>query len=115
MLDNESEIAVAEATEWFFDDRLPIWVGLGNGSIRREPEFMLDYRGVPLSGDHPDDGSWMLDGDAVTGLLNTMQTPLKATGFIHTGVIDRSVRAHLAPTHSRRRVIQRVGRDRCQR
>jgi hypothetical protein len=94
MLDNESEIAVAEATEWFFDDRLPIWVGVGNGSIRREAEFILHYWGVVLSGDHPDGASWRLDGDAVTGLLNTMQTPLKAHGFTHTEVIDRSVRAH---------------------
>jgi len=94
MSDNETETVTAEVAEWFFDDYLPTWVGVGSGAIDTGPDFILDYWGVPLYYYHPDGGQWALDGDAVAGLLDTTHTRLKANGFTHTVVVDRSVRAY---------------------
>lgn len=94
MSDSESETATAEVTEWFFNDYLPTWVGVGNRTIDKGADFILDYWGVPLYDYHPHGGSWMLDGDGATGLLDTMHTSLKANGFTHTEVVDRAVRTY---------------------
>jgi hypothetical protein len=94
MSDDETETTAAEVTEWFFEGYVPTWVGVSNGTIDKGPEFILNYWGVPLYDYRPDGGSWMLDGDGVTGMLDTMQTPLKAHGFTHTEVVDRAVRAY---------------------
>ena len=94
MSNNETETAAAEVTEWFFEDFVPTSVGVFNGTIDKGPDFILNYWGVPLYDYQPDGGSWMLDGDGVTGLLDTMQSALKANGFTHTEVIDRAVRAY---------------------
>jgi NTF2-like protein (DUF6841) len=94
MSDNESETVTAEVAEWFFDDYLPTWVSVGNGAIDQGPEFILNYWGVPLYYYHPDGGQWALDGDGVTGLLNTTHTRLKANGYAYTDVVDQAVRAY---------------------
>lgn len=94
MFDNETETVTAEVSEWFFDDYLPTWVGVGNGAIGKGPGFILHYWGVPLYDYHPDGGQWALDGDSVAGLLNTTHTRLKASGYVYTEVVDRAVRAY---------------------
>ena len=94
MSNNETETTAAEVTEWFFQDYVPTSVGVFNGTIDKGPDYILNYWGVPLYDYQPDGGSWMLDGDGVTGMLDTMQTALKADGFTHTEVIDRAVRAY---------------------
>jgi hypothetical protein len=94
MSDNETEAVTAEVVEWFFGDYLPTWVGAASGAIDKGPRFILDYWGVPLYDYHPDGGQWALDGDAVTELLNTTHTRLKANGYIYTEVVDRTFRAY---------------------
>jgi hypothetical protein len=94
MSDKETETVTAEVTEWFFDDYLPTWVGVGNGTVEKGPGFILDYWGVPLCYCHPDGGRWEPDGDSVTGLLDAMHTRLKASGYAYTEVIDRAVRTY---------------------
>jgi hypothetical protein len=94
MSDKEIETVTAEVAKWFFDDYLPTWVGVGNRSIDKGPEFILNYWGVPLYKYHPDGGQWALDADSVTGLLNTTHTRLRASGYAYTDVVDRAVRAY---------------------
>jgi len=94
MLDNETRKTTTEVAEWFFNDYLPTWVGVGSGAIDRGPDFILDYWGVPLYDCHPDGGNWALDGDSVTGWLDITHTRLKANGFAHTEVMDQVVRAY---------------------
>ena len=51
MTDNATELESSirdEVTQWFFDDYLTTWIGVGAGTIARGPEFILDYWGVPL-------------------------------------------------------------------
>jgi hypothetical protein len=94
MLDNETQRTTTEVTEWFFNEYLPTWVGVGSGAIDRGPDFILDYWGVPLYDCHPDGGDWALDGDTVTGWLDATHTRLKANGFTRTEVMDQVVRAY---------------------
>ncbi len=94
MSDNETEALTAEVTEWFFDDYLPTWIGVGSGAIDSGPEFILDFWGVPLYDYHPNGGQWALDGEGVTGFLNKTHTRLKADGYARTDVVDRAVRAY---------------------
>src|SRR5215469_14203598 len=89
MSDNETQTITAEVTEWFFEDYLPTWVGIGKGAIDKGPEFILDYWGVPLFDYHPDGGQWALDG-----LLNVTHTRLKANSYAYTEVVDRAVRLY---------------------
>ena len=74
MSDNETEAVRTEVAAWFFDDYLPMWVGVANGVIDSGTGFILDYWGVPIYDYHPDGGGWALDGDAVTG-MSTSRTP----------------------------------------
>ncbi len=94
MSDNETVTVTAEVAEWFLDDYLPTWVGVGSRDIDRGPEFILNYWGVPLYKYHPDGGQWALDADSVVGLLNTTHTRLKANGYAYTNVVDQAVRAY---------------------
>jgi hypothetical protein len=94
MPDNETEAVAAEVTEWFFEDYLPTWVGIGNGSIAKGPGFILDYWGVPLYDWRPDGGQWALDSESVTGLLNATHTRLEANGYAYTEVVDRAVHTY---------------------
>jgi hypothetical protein len=80
-----------EVTRWFFDDYLPLLVGVGSGTIARGPEFILDYWGVPLHYCTPDGGKWLLDGAAVVGLLERSYSRLRAQGYSNTAVPDRNV------------------------
>ncbi|MFJ2187008.1 alpha/beta fold hydrolase [Kitasatospora sp. NPDC087861] len=80
-----------EVTQWFFDDYLPTWVGVGSGAIPRGPEFILDYWAVPLHHSSPASREWLLDSEAVIGLLESNQAPLKAQGYSYTAVPDRRV------------------------
>jgi hypothetical protein len=79
MSHNETENVTAEVTEWFFEDYLPTWVGVGNRAIGTGPGFILNYWGVPLYDYHPDGGQWALNGDSVVGFLNTTHTGCKPT------------------------------------
>jgi hypothetical protein len=94
MSDNQTQTVTAEVSEWFFENYLPTWVGVGNGSIEKGPGFILDYWGAPLFDYHPDGGDWALNGDNVTGLLNATHTRLKANGYSYTEVVDRAVHAY---------------------
>ena len=94
MSDDQNQTATAEVTEWFFEDYLPTWVGVGNGSIDKGPGFIQDYWGAPLYDYHPDGGDWALDGDSVTALLNATHTRLQANGYSYTEVLDRAVHSY---------------------
>jgi hypothetical protein len=80
-----------EVTRWFFDDYLPLWVGVGSGAIAWGPEFILDYWGVPLHHCTPDGGQWLLDAAGVVGLLGRNHRRLRAQGYSYTAVPDREV------------------------
>ncbi|MEV7185679.1 hypothetical protein [Kitasatospora sp. NPDC093102] len=80
-----------EVVHWFFEDYLPTWVGVGSGEIPRGPEFILDYWAVPLHNSSPESREWLLDGEAVIGLLERNQAPLRAQGYAYTAVPDRKV------------------------
>jgi hypothetical protein len=85
---------MSDVSAWFFDDYLPTWVGVGNGTIHKGPEFILDYWGHPLCYANPDEAEWAADGRAVIDLLGGMQARLRADGYTHTEVLDRSVRVY---------------------
>jgi hypothetical protein len=90
--DSKSGSSVRDAvTRWFFDDYLPLLVGVGSGTIAQGPEFILDYWGVPLHYCTPDGGKWLLDGAAVVGLLERSYSRLRAQGYSYTAVPDRHV------------------------
>jgi hypothetical protein len=80
-----------EVTQWFFDDYLPTWVGVGSGAIHRGPEFILEYWSAPLHISTPASRVWLLDGDAVVGRLEETQSSLRAEGYSYTAVTDRRV------------------------
>jgi glyoxylase-like metal-dependent hydrolase (beta-lactamase superfamily II) len=80
-----------EVSRWFFDDYLALWIGVGAGTIAREPEFILDYWGVPL---HWSDGlgtRWFLESPAVAALLEELQNRLRGDGYAYTAVPDQNV------------------------
>jgi hypothetical protein len=90
--DSKSGSSVRDAvTRWFFDDYLPLLVGVGSGTIARGPEFILDYWGVPLHYCAPDGGKWLLDAAGVVGLLERSYSRLRAQGYSYTAVPDRNV------------------------
>jgi hypothetical protein len=80
-----------QVTRWFFDDYLPVLVGVGSGAIAQGPEFILDYWGVPLHYCTPDGGKWLLDAAGVVGLLERSYSRLRAQGYSYTAVPDRNV------------------------
>ena len=80
-----------QVTRWFFDDYLPVLVGVGSGAIAQGPEFILDYWGVPLHYCTPDGGKWLLDAAGVVGLLERSYSRLRAQGYYYTAVPDRHV------------------------
>jgi hypothetical protein len=80
-----------ELTHWFFDDYLPLWMGVASGAIARGPEFILDYWGVPLHHCTPKGSEWLLDGAGVVGLLARNHSRLRAQGYSYTAVPDRKV------------------------
>lgn len=96
MSSNEQrELSTAdEVARWFFDDYLPTWEGVGNGSVDRGPDFILDYWGVPLFEFRPDAGGWASDGDGVIALLNGTHTRMKKQRYTHTEVIDHTVHSY---------------------
>src|ERR1700742_4422032 len=83
-----------EVTAWFFDDYLPTWIGVGNGTIGRGTEFILDYWGAPLSWSGPTASGWSLDGPAVIDFLEATHNRLKDNGYTTTVVPDRTVRVY---------------------
>ena len=97
MTDNATKLDSSirdEVTRWFFDDYLTTWIGVGAGTIARGPEFILDYWGVPLHWGEEDGSHWILDGPAVVGHLQQLQTRLRDEGYAHTAVPDRNVRVY---------------------
>ena len=80
-----------EVSRWFFDDYLPIWIGVGAGTIAREPEFILDYWGAPLHWADDQGSQWFLDAPAVVALLQQLQGRLHGDGYAYTSVPDRRV------------------------
>jgi hypothetical protein len=90
--DSNSGTSVRDAvTRWFFDDYLPLWIGVGSGAIARGPKFILDYWDVPLHYCTPDGSQWLLDAAAVVGLLDSNHRRLRTQGYYYTAVPDRDV------------------------
>jgi glyoxylase-like metal-dependent hydrolase (beta-lactamase superfamily II) len=80
-----------EVSRWFFDDYLSIWISVGAGTIKRGPDFILDYWDTPL---HWSDGAgtqWFLDAPAVVELLRDLQRRLNGDGYAYTSVPDQKV------------------------
>jgi glyoxylase-like metal-dependent hydrolase (beta-lactamase superfamily II) len=80
-----------EVAQWFFDDYLPTWVGVGAGTIARGPEFILDYWSAPLHWGDDQGSRWLLDAPAVVTLLQQMQSRLHGEGYTYTSVPDQRV------------------------
>jgi glyoxylase-like metal-dependent hydrolase (beta-lactamase superfamily II) len=80
-----------EVAHWFFDDYLTTWIGVGAGAIARGPEFILDYWSAPLNWSDDQSSRWLLDTPSVVGLLDALQTRLRAEGYADTAVPDRRV------------------------
>ena len=80
-----------EVSRWFLDDYLSIWVGVGAGTIAREPEFILDYWGAPLHWADDQGSRWFLDETAVVALLKELQGRLHGDGYAYTSVPDQRV------------------------
>jgi len=80
-----------EVAHWFFDDYLTTWIGVGAGMIARGPEFILDYWSAPLNWSDDQSSRWLLDTPSVVGLLDALQTRLRAEGYADTAVPDRRV------------------------
>ena len=80
-----------EVSRWFFDDYLPIWVGVGAGTIVREPDFILDYWGAPLHWADDLGTQWFLDAPAVVALLQQLQGRLHGDDYAYTSVPDQRV------------------------
>jgi len=74
MSENETENLTSEVAEWFFEDYLPSWVGVGNQGIDNGPGFILDYWGVPLYYYNTDGGQWASTATA-SSPCSTQPTP----------------------------------------
>jgi hypothetical protein len=83
-----------EVTQWFFDDYLATWIGVGAGTIQRGPDFILDYWSAPLHWSDEHVNQWFLDGTAVVGVLQQLHSRLRDAGYAHTAVPDYRVRAY---------------------
>jgi hypothetical protein len=83
-----------EVTHWFFDDYLTTWIGVGAGTIKRGPEFILDYWSAPLHWSDHQINRWYLDAPSVVSVLEQLQNRLRAAGYVHTAVPDWRVRAY---------------------
>src|SRR5262245_42907530 len=83
-----------EVTNWFFNDYLATWIGVGAGTIDRGPEFILDYWSAPLNSSDDQGSQWILDGQAVVAQLDALQTRLRAERYGNTTVPDFRVRAY---------------------
>jgi hypothetical protein len=83
-----------QVSDWFFNDYLTTWVGVGAGTIARGPEFILDYWAVPLHYTNGARAQWLLDAPAVIEFLRSTQEILKQHGYTHTDVPDRQVRVY---------------------
>jgi hypothetical protein len=88
---SEPQTVLAEVRHWFFEDYLPTWIGVGSGSIADGSDFILGYWGVPLHDGTPDASRWMMDGDAVVGLLDESHPRLRKQGYVNTVVPDRRI------------------------
>jgi len=94
MSDNEIQLVTSvhdELTSLLFDDYLPTWVGVADGTITRGPEFILDYWAAPLHFSTDQGGQWFHDASAVVQFLEGIQTRLQAQGYGYTDVPDYKV------------------------
>src|SRR6476660_6641951 len=80
-----------EVTHWFFDDYLTTWIGVGAGTIKRGPEFILDYWSDPLNWSEDQGSRWILEPADVVAVLQQLQTRLRNEGYAHTAVPDQKV------------------------
>ena len=80
-----------DVAHWFLDDYLPTWVSVAAGTIKRGPEFILDYWGVPLHWSDDQGARWHLNAQDVVGLLGQLQARLHAEGYAYTSVPDQKV------------------------
>jgi len=80
-----------QVTQWFFDDYLTTWIGVGAGTIERGPEFILDYWSAPLSWSDDQGSRWIQHPADVVAVLQQMQSRLRNAGYADTAVPDRKV------------------------
>ncbi len=80
-----------EVAHWFFDDYLTTWIGVGAGTIKRGPEFILDYWSAPLNWSEDQGSRWILEPADVVAVLQQLQTRLRNEGYAHTAVPDQKV------------------------
>ncbi len=80
-----------EVSRWFFDDYLTTWIGVGAGTIKRGPEFILDYWSAPLSWSEDQGSRWILEPSDVVQTLQQLQARLRNEGYAHTAVPDQKV------------------------
>ncbi|MDT5129665.1 MAG: hypothetical protein QOI28_2037 [Mycobacterium sp.] len=80
-----------EVTQWFFDDYLTTWIGVGAGTIQRGPEFILDYWSAPLSWSDDQGSRWILEPSDVVAVQQQLHIRLQNEGYTHTAVPDQKV------------------------
>ena len=87
--------SVTRSTHWFFDDYLATWIGVGAGTIKRGPEFILDYWSAPLhwSDDTRSIGGFWMDRPWWAS-SSDLHSRLRDEGYAHTAVPDQTVRVY---------------------
>lgn len=90
-MNNSNDAVVREVSDWFFEDYVPTWVGVGSGSSSESAEFILRYWGVPMFVCAPALNTWLLDSQSVLQFLEMNHAPLREAGYSHTVIPDRKV------------------------
>jgi glyoxylase-like metal-dependent hydrolase (beta-lactamase superfamily II) len=83
-----------EVAHWFFDDYLTTWIGVGAGTVKRGPEFILDYWSAPLSWSDDHGSRWIQEPSDVVAVLQQLHNRLRDKGYAHTAVPDQKVTAY---------------------
>ncbi|MGW4517695.1 DUF6841 family protein [Streptomyces sp. NPDC004393] len=91
-MDITQDSVAREVGHWFFSEYLATWATIGATSA--SPEGVLDYWGVPMHAASARLNRWLMTQEAVLGLLEANHAPLKAAGYTHSAVIDRSITAY---------------------
>src|SRR5215469_7352704 len=85
----DGDSVAAEVGHWFFAEYLSTWAAAGAGASG--PGEVLAYWGVPMHAASTHLNQWLMTPEAVLGLLEANHAPLRAAGYTHTEVIDRSL------------------------
>ncbi|WP_372571664.1 DUF6841 family protein [Ruegeria jejuensis] len=75
--------------QWVFSDYVPTWAAIGRSE--RDAKDILNYWSVPMFAASMHGIGWLMDEEAVIGLLATTHAPLKTSGYDNTKPLDRAI------------------------